>query len=145
MRRFRFKKVAVFALFLSIIFYYGSILSEIYLSQPKNIESFDYLYEIDDRYKNADYDGFYYYDSQTNQLMIGEDVYDAKYIPNDQYIGGIKRIALIAGEVVNPLANIHRFGFDMEGVTAVWITLLYILKSIVLFALVGYSHSKEQN
>ncbi len=93
--------IVAFALvLLSVIFYYGGILSELYLSEPKTVESFDYLDEIDDRYKNGEFDGPYYYDVQTNQLIIGEDAYEAKVMPNDNYIGGAKRVALIAGEVV---------------------------------------------
>lgn len=146
MRRIRFKKIAAcMIIVLSVIFYYGGIISEINLSYPKTEESFDYLYEIDDRFRNNDSDVLQYYDPQTSQMIIGEDVYDPEYVPNPKYIGGVKRIALIGLEVVNPLANINRFGFDLEGKTAVWNTLLYMLKSMVLLVLIGYSFSREEN
>ena len=146
MRRIRFKKItACMIIVLSVIFYYGGIISEINLSYPKTEESFDYLYEIDDRFRNNDSDVLQYYDPQTSQMIIGEDVYDPEYVPNPKYIGGVKRVALIGFEVVNPLANINRFGFDLEGETAVWNTLLYMLKSIAMLALIGYSFSREEN
>jgi len=92
-RRIRFKKIAAFMLIiLSVIFYYGGILSELNLGYA---------------------------------------------------IGGITRVALILGEAVNPLANINRFGFDMDGESAVWITLLYMAKSTTLLVLIGYSFYKE--
>ena len=128
---------------LSLVFYFGSIILEINLSYPKTVESFDYLYEIDERFRNDNYDVVQYYDSQTSQMIIGDDVYDPEYVQNPKYIGGIKRVALIGLEIINPLANINRFGFDMSGEIAVWNTLLYMLKSIALLALVGYSFSKE--
>ena len=78
-------------------------------------------------------------------MIIGEDVYDPEYVPNPKYIGGFKRVALIGLEILNPLANMNRFGFDLEGATAVWITLLYMLKSIAMLALIGYSFSREEN
>ena len=129
---------------LSLVFYFGSIISEINLSYPKTVESFDYLYEIDERFRNDNYDVVQYYDSQTSQMIIGDDVYEPEYVQNPKYIGGIKRVALIGLEIVNPLANMNRFGFDMSGESAVWNTLLYMLKSIALIALVGYSFSKEE-
>ncbi len=143
-RRICFKKIAVGMLIvLSVIFYYGGIISEINLSYPKTVESFDYLYEIDDRFRNNDSDVLQYYDPQTSQMIIGEDVYDPEYVPNPKYIGGVKRGALIGLEVVNPLANMNRFGFDLEGETAVWNTLLYMIKSMGLMVLVGYCFRKE--
>lgn len=146
MRRICFKKIAAcMIIVLSVIFYYGGIISEINLSYPQTVESFDYLYEIDDRFRNDDCDVLQYYDPQTSQMIIGDDVYNPEYVQNPKYIGGIKRIALIGLEVVNPLANINRFGFDLEGETAVWITLLYMIKSIALLVLLGYSFSKEEN
>lgn len=146
MRRIRFKKIAAcMIIVLSVIFYYGGIISEINLSYPQTVESFDYLYEIDDRFRNDDCDVLQYYDPQTSQMIIGEDVYDPEYVPNPKYIGGFKRVALIGLEILNPLANMNRFGFDLEGATAVWITLLYMLKSIAMLALIGYSFSREEN
>ena len=145
-RRIRFKKIAVSMLIiLSIIFYFCGIISEINLSYPQTVESFDYLYEIDDRFRNDDCDVLQYYDPQTSQMIIGDDVYGPEYVQNPKYIGGIKRVALIGLEILNPLANMNRFGFDLEGATAVWITLLYMLKSIAMLALIGYSFSREEN
>ncbi len=145
-RRIRFKKIAVgMLIILSIVFYFGGIISAINLSYPKTVESFDYVYEIDDRFRNEDYEEIQYYDPQTSQVIVGDDVYDPEYVPNPQYIGGIKRVALIGFEVVNPLANLNRFGFDLEGETAVWNTLLYMIKSIAMLALIGYSFSREEN
>lgn len=144
-RRIRFKKIAIGMLIvLSLVFYFGSIISEINLSYPKTVESFDYLYQIDERFRNDNYDVVQYYDSQTSQMIIGDDVYDPEYVQNPKYIGGIKRVALIGLEIINPLANMNRFGFDMSGESAVWNTLLYMLKSIALLALVGYSFNKEE-
>lgn len=145
-RRIRFKKIAVgMLIILSIIFYFSGIILEINLSYPQTVESFDYVYEIDDRFRNEDYEEIQYYDPQTGQVIVGDDVYDPEYVPNPKYIGGIKRVALIGLEILNPLANMNRFGFDLEGATAVWITLLYMLKSIAMLALIGYSFSKEEN
>ena len=145
-RRIRFKKIAVgMLIILSIIFYFGGIISVINLSYPQTVESFDYVYEIDDRFRNEDYEEIQYYDPQTGQVIVGDDVYDPEYVPNPKYIGGIKRVALIGLEILNPLANLNRFGFDLEGEVAVWITLLYMLKSIAMLALIGYSFSREEN
>ncbi len=145
-RRIRFKKIAAcMIIVLSVIFYYGGIISEINLSYPQTEESFDYLYEIDDRFRNDDCDVLQYYDPQTSQMIIGEDVYDPEYVPTPKYIGGFKRVALIGLEIMNPLANLNRFGFDLEGEVAVWNTLLYMIKSIALLVLLGYSFSKEEN
>lgn len=142
-RRIRFRNILVpVLLVLSVVFYYGGIISEIYLSNPKTIESFDYLYEIDERYKNPDFDN--YYDSETNQFFVEEDAYDPQIVPNEEYVGRVKRVGLIAGEILNPLANITRFTFDMEGVTAAWITILYMVKSMLLLVLVGCSFMKEK-
>ena len=145
-RRVRFKMVAALLLIaLSVVFYFGGILSEIPLSYPKTVESFDYVSEIDNRYNDESYEGISYYDPQTHKLIIGEDVYDAQIVQNEKYVGGFERAALIAGEIANPLANINRFGFDMVGTTSVWVTLLYMAKSVSLIGLVGHSFIKEDS
>lgn len=144
MRRVRFKKtMSLLLIVLSFVGFYGGILSEGVLMEPKELESFDYLYEMDERFRKPEYEAISRYNAETHQLQIGEDAYDPQLVPNEDYVGGAARVALIAGEIINPLANIDRLGYDRAGETEVWVVLVYILKSVLLLGLVGCSFRRE--
>lgn len=145
MRRVRFKKtMSLLLIMLSFVGFYGGILSEGVLMEPKQVESFDYLYDVDERFRKPEYEDISRYNAQTHQLEIGEDAYDPQMVPNEDYVGGAARAALIAWEIVNPLANIDRLGYDRAAETEVRVVFMYILKSVLLLGLVGYSFRREK-
>lgn len=145
MRRVRFKRtMSLLLIVLSFVGFYGGILSESVLMEPKQVESFDYLYEVDERFRKPEYEAISRYNAETHQLEIGEDTYAPQMVPNDDYVGGAARAALIAWEIVNSLANIDRLGYDRAAETEVRVVLMYILKSALLLGLVGYSFHREK-
>ncbi len=90
--------IAIPAVF--VLFIFGTALEGQFYA-PQQIESFDYVYKMTDDLETADI----YYDDQKNVMVYNGTEYPAEKIDNPEYISGIGRIAVIAGEAINPYAG----------------------------------------
>lgn len=132
LRKVRFKKFtaiillpAVFVLSLfSTAFEYG-------LSEPAQLESFDYIADIDPRYLDEEYDGLVYYDDEKNVMVLDDKEYPPKMMDNPDSLRGIERAGALLYEMAYPYSgsSLSLVQQDFEGKLPFLSCIIYIIKS----------------
>ena len=132
LRKVRFKKLtaiillpAVFVLSLfSTAFEYG-------LSEPAQLESFDYIADLDARYLDEEYDGPVYYDDEKNVMVLDDKEYPPKMMDNPDSLRGIERAGALLYEIVFPYSgsSLSLVQQDFEEKLPFLSCIIYIIKS----------------
>ena len=103
---FRFKKILAIVMFpVVLLLFLFSTSFEGQLYSPDKIDSFDYVYEIDSRILDENFEGECYYDSDKNVMVVEGKEYPPEQIDNPEHLRGLSRIGAFLFEAADPYSG----------------------------------------
>ena len=100
-------KVVVYVLAIVMIIpsYFGGMFGKYRLYSDETRKSYDYLYEIDDRFGDMEYDYLAEFDENDNLTFDGVP-YEPEIVPNEDHAMGAWRVYYVVIEAINPASAI---------------------------------------
>ncbi|MBR4928573.1 MAG: hypothetical protein IKZ63_03635, partial [Oscillospiraceae bacterium] len=105
LRTVRLKKlIAIAAVPLTVLLFMFSAVFQGGLYSPRMLDSFSYVYDIDQRLADPDFTDAYY-DEEKNVLVVDGTEYPPRLVENDDYYKGASRIGAYAYNVIDPFSG----------------------------------------
>ena len=138
LRAFRFKKIlAIVMVPVALLLFLFSTSFEGQLYSPARIDSFDYVYEIDSRILDENFEGECYYDSDKNVMVVEGKEYPPEQADNPEHFRGLSRIGAFLFEAADPYSGstLYMAQEISEVDSSPLISLGYLLKATCWIAL----------
>ena len=106
LRVIRFKRIlAIVMVPVVLLLFLFSTSFEGQLYSPAEIDSFDYVYEIDSRILDENFEGECYYDLDKNVMVVEGKEYPPEKVDNPEHLKGLSRISAFLYEAVDPYSG----------------------------------------
>ena len=128
----RFRKIAaIFLLLLIVVLFLFGFVREYGLYNEPQLESFDYLYEMDEAMLEEDFVGDLYYDDQKGVMVYNGKEYPPQRINNPEHYTGLKKAGAVFLEMIDPFSGCALPLLKEEGIQVpIYADLLYVIKAV---------------